>query len=306
MEPERAVTPRVSLIIATFNHAHLLSQAVESGLAQTLAEVEIIVVDDGSTDDTPAVLARYGDRICCKRQENRGLAAARNAGLAMAHGSFIAFLDADDVLASTKLAEQTALLESDDRVGWTYCDVWIDEEATGESIAASERFAYGRRRLSGWLFAELLHGNFIPAIAPLIRRSALDAVGGFDEGLTALEDWDLWLRLALVAEARYVPALLATYHVRRDGMSQDRARMDRNRFSVLDKVSQSHRDAIDALGRPGRRILADMHNWYGYDAYGRGDWSVAIQRLAASVRTHPWQGRAPMLLGVSLLRGWLL
>ena len=94
----------VSLVIATFNHARFLAAALDSAVAQTLRDVEIIVVDDGSTDDTPAVLARYGRRIRMIRQANRGLSAARIAGLAAAHGTYASFLDADDVLMPTKLA----------------------------------------------------------------------------------------------------------------------------------------------------------------------------------------------------------
>ena len=235
----------VSLVIATFNHARVLAEAIDSALSQTLDPVEVVVVDDGSTDDTPTVLARYAARIRVLRQPNRGLAAARNAGLAATRGSYVAFLDADDVLAPTKLAEQVAVLERAPTVGWTYCDVLIETVATGARVTASERFGYGVRALDGWLFAELIHGNFIPAIAPLVRRTALDVVGGFDERLTALE----------------------------------------------------------GLGSVGRRIIADTHNWLGKEAYAGGDWGEARRRFTASVLTVPWQREAPMLLGLSLVRG---
>jgi len=167
-----------SLVIATFNHGRFLAEALDSAIAQTLKGVEIVVVDDGSTDDTPAVLARYAGRIRAIRQPNRGLAAARNTGLATARGTYVSFLDADDVLMPTKLAEQVAVLERAPTVGWTYCDVLIETTATGAEMRASERFGYGVRMLEGWLFPELIHGNFIPAIAPLVRRTVLDAAGG--------------------------------------------------------------------------------------------------------------------------------
>ena len=285
---------RVSLIIATFNHARFLDAAIDSALAQTLGAVDVIVVDDGSTDDTPAVLARYAGRVRVLRQPNRGLAAARNA--------YVAFLDADDVMAPTKLAAQLEVLERSPTIGWTYCDVLIETVATRTTVTASERFGYGARALDGWLFPELIHGNFIPAIAPMIRRTALDAVGGFDERLTALEDWDMWLRLSLLAEARYTPAVLVTYRIRPGGMSEDRARMDKNRFCVLDKINRTRPVALESLGSVGRRIIADTHNWLGKEAYASGDWSEARRRFAASVLTVPWQREAPWLLGKSLVR----
>ena len=293
---------RVSLIIATFNHARFLGAAIDSALAQTLGAVDVIVVDDGSTDDTPAVLARYAGRVRVLRQPNRGLAAARNAGLAAARGTYVAFLDADDVMAPTKLAAQLEMLERSPTIGWTYCDVLIETVATRTTVTASERFGYGARALDGWLFPELIHGNFIPAIAPMIRRTALDAAGGFDERLTALEDWDMWLRLSLIAEARYTPAVLVTYRIRPGGMSEDRARMDRNRFCVLDKINRTRPVALESLGNVGRRIIADTHNWLGKEAYASGDWSEARRRFAASVLTVPWQREAPWLLGKSLVR----
>jgi glycosyltransferase involved in cell wall biosynthesis len=295
----------VSLIIPTYNHARCLHEAIESALAQTHPRVEIIVVDDGSTDETADVLARYHGRLTSLRQTNRGLAAARNAGLRVAGGDYVAFLDADDVLAPSKLAEQAAVLDRDPQIGWTYCDVRMTYVVTGDHTLASERFHYRRRRLDGWLFGELVFGNFIPAIAPMMRRSILEKAGGFDETLTALEDWDLWLRVSLVAEARYLPALLATYRLQPEGMSQDRMRMDFNRFHVLEKAARAHYAAIVALGGAGRQLLADVQNWFGYQAYARGDWAEATRRLQASLRAWPWQRRAPVLLGMGYFRQWL-
>jgi glycosyltransferase involved in cell wall biosynthesis len=292
----------VSLIIATFNHGRFLAEALDSALAQTLKDVEVIVVDDGSTDETLSVLARYADRVRVIRQPNRGLAAARNTGLAAARGTYVSFLDADDVVMPTKLAEQAAVLEATPTLGWTYCDVLIETVATGNEMRASERFGYDARMLDGWLFPELIHGNFIPAIAPLVRRTVLAAVGAFDDRLTALEDWDLWLRLSLIAEARYSPAVLVRYRVHPGGMSEDRSRMDRNRFRVLDKLCRVRPAAVEGLGAVGRRIIADTHNWLGKEAYARGDWAEARRRFAASIVTVPWQRQAPMLLGLSLMR----
>ncbi|MBI4636038.1 MAG: glycosyltransferase [Candidatus Rokubacteria bacterium] len=299
------MTPLASLIIPTFNRAKLVAEALESALAQTLAPLEVIVVDDGSTDDTPSVLARYAARVHCLRQPNRGQSAARNAGLATARAPYVAFLDDDDLLHPEKLARQFDVLERDRGIGWTYCDVRIENALTGETVDASERFAYHRRRLDGWLFPELVGGNFIPPLAVLARRSALEAAGPFDEHLTPLEDWDLWLRLSLVAPARYVPAVQATYRLHGGSMSRDRALMDMRRFQVLDKLRRVHPEALARLGWRGRRIIADVHNWFGYQAYARGDWSEARARLVASLRTFPAQRRAPMVLASSLVRAWL-
>jgi hypothetical protein len=112
----------------------------------------------------------------------------------------------------------------------------------------------------------------------------------------------MWLRLSLIAEARYTPAVLVTYRIRPGGMSEDRARMDRSRFLVLDKINRTRPVALESLGNVGRRIIADTHNWLGKEAYASGDWREARRRFAASVVTVPWQREAPWLLGKSLLR----
>lgn len=297
------MTPAVTLVIATYNHARLLPEALASALGQTLRP-DIVVVDDESTDDTPAVLARYADRVRALRVPHGGLAAARNAGLAAAHGRFVAFLDADDLLDPAKLETQTAILERESEVGWTYCDVRIEDQATGEATTASARFDYAHRRLDGWIFPALVGGNFIPAMAPLVRRAVLERTGGFDPSLTSLEDWDLWLRLALEAPARYSPEVQATYRVQAGGMSRDRARMDHQRFRALDKLGRARPEAMAALGVEGRRLMADVHNWFGYRAYAEADWREARRRLAASLRLVPLQRRAPFMLGLAWLRGW--
>ena len=262
------------------------------------------MVDDGSTDDTPAVLARYGGRVRVLRQPNRGLAAARNTGLAAARGTYVSLPRRRRRHGARRSSPRSStVLERSPAIGWTYCDVLIETMATRATVTASERFGYGARALDGWLFPELIHGNFIPAIAPMIRRTALDAAGGFDERLTSLEDWDMWLRLSLIAEARYTPAVLVTYRIRPGGMSEDRARMDKNRFRVLDKLNRTRPVALESLGTVGRRLIADTHNWLGKEAYASGDWSEARRRFAASVLTVPWQREAPWLLGKSLVRG---
>jgi len=295
--------PSLSLVIAAYNHGRYLSGTLDSALGQT-CPTEVIVVDDGSTDDTPAVLERFAGRVRVHRQANRGLSAARNVGLELASGRYIAFLDADDVIAPTKLASQAAVLDADPEVGWVYCDVLIDDEVTGERRLASERFRYQGRRLDGWLFPELVRGNFIPVMSPLVRREALAAAGWFDASLTPMEDWDLWLRLSLVAPARYLAEPLATYLVRPGGLSRDRARMERCRFLVLDKLTRTQPEALRELGARGRRIVADMHNWFAAEAGARGDWRESRRRLAASVRTVPWQGRAPRMLALSTFKAW--
>lgn len=297
--------PLVSVIIPAYNDRRFVRTAVESVLAQTHQAVEAIVVDDGSTDDTPEVLASFGKRIRWVSQANRGPAAARNTGLTLAAGEYVTFLDADDRFLPDKLRRQLGCLSETPSAGWVYCDVLFVDEGGQRLCCASERFAYARRaRLEGDLFPELFPGNFIPFHAPLIRRQCLRDVGPFDDDrrLIGVEDWDLLLRLSVRARAAYVPEVLAECLVRSGSLSADPSARDRRRFDLLDKASRTFPEEIRALGSLGRRIVADTHNWFGYRLYRERRWRDAVGRLRASLWAWPWQGRAWCYLGTARLR----
>lgn len=215
-----ALTPVASVVIPTYNHAALVGEAIACVLAQTLP-CEAIVVDDGSTDDTPAVLARYaGDpRVRVRRVEHAGPCEARNTGIDLAMAEFLMFLDADDLIAPRKVAEQLFELSECPEAGWCLCDVQIEDEARRRTTTASAQYDYAGKALGGWIGRQLERGNFIPIMSPLIRRSALPSWLRFrDERVP--EDWYFWSELAALARVRYVPQVLATYRHGRTGRSR--------------------------------------------------------------------------------------
>jgi len=191
--------PLVSAIIPTYNRAKLVGEAVESVLAQTYRNLEVIVVDDGSSDDTIASLKRYGSRIRVLTQSNAGPAAARNHGIRLSHGELVAFLDSDDLWLPTKIERQVALLDkAGPSVPCCLSNVvmrWADREVT--SFANS------------WLNPDLREGIWLNPDqvlatrfvlfnqAVMIRRSTLNSIGGFNENLRLLEDAELSMRLSL-------------------------------------------------------------------------------------------------------------
>ena len=207
--------PVASIIIPTYNHAQWLPQAIDCALAQTLP-CEVIVVDDGSTDETQTVLQRYGDRIRSIAVPHNGPSQARNQGLELARGEFVMFLDADDLIEPSKVAIQVAAFS--DEIGWVLCDVRIEDEAKSRTTTASAQYGYRQRELGGWIHAQLAGGNFIPIMAPLVRRSVLEGIR-FDDALVP-EDWHFWSAVASTARVRYVPQVLATYRHRRSGRSR--------------------------------------------------------------------------------------
>jgi glycosyltransferase involved in cell wall biosynthesis len=292
-------TPIVSVIIPAFNAARFVGRAVQSVLSQTHRALDLIVVDDGSTDGTMEVLRGFGGQIRWFAQTNRGPAAARNVGLAHARGEVVMFLDADDWILPHKLERQLPYVRPPANPPWTYCDVEYVDEKGGPVGLASERFGYARRpHLGGRLFPQLIHGNFIPVHAPLIRRACVDAVGVFDEDpeMVGLEDWEFLLRLADRFEASFAPDVLAGCLVRSGSLSADPAARERRRFALLDRARVRFAEQINALGPAGRRLIADTHNWYGYQLVRQREWSAASRRLWDSVRAWPVQRKAWLVL----------
>ncbi len=201
------VSHDIAVVIPAHNAGSLLPAALDSLRQQTLQPKEVVVVDDGSIDDTPAVAQRYGVKLL--QQAQAGPAAARNRGIEATTSPLVAFLDADDWFAPTKLERQAARLNELDAQA-ICCDAWLVE---GERVVRSKNEP---RDVATVLTLEnLLQGNSVICSTMLLRRQALDVVGLFDEhpDLIATEDYDLWLRLARREPIAYMPDPLAYYRV---------------------------------------------------------------------------------------------
>uniref|UniRef100_A0A7C4RIG1 Glycosyltransferase n=1 Tax=Desulfatirhabdium butyrativorans TaxID=340467 RepID=A0A7C4RIG1_9BACT len=212
----------VSVIIPTFNRSKWVSEAVDSVLHQTLKPREIIVVDDGSTDDTADVLDGYGDAIRVLRlKENRGVSAARNRGIEAACCRYVAFLDSDDLWLPRKLEDQINHVRKHPEIRIHQTDeIWI---RNGVRVNPGKR----HRKPEGWIFEPSLHLCLISPSAVLIERRLFDEVGLFDERYPACEDYDLWLRIT----CRYPVGLLPKALIVKRGDHPDQL----SRLPVLDK-----------------------------------------------------------------------
>jgi len=232
----------VSIIIPTFNRFDLLGHALDSLLSQTLQDFEVIVVDDGSTDNTKQLAESYC-QVRYVRLEHSGLPAlVRNSGLRIAHGNYVAFLDSDDQWLPQKLERQVAILDKYPNVGLVCSNALIleDNKNTGQLYL---REGQGR---SGWVLKELLKDNFVITSTAVVRRSMLEQVGVFEETtlLRALEDHDLWLRIAAVSEVYYIPEPLALY---RNNPASIRAQQSRISYwqgmlLILERLRQHLKD----------------------------------------------------------------
>ncbi len=186
-----SASPLVSVIIPTYNRAWIVKEAIESVLSQTFKDYELIVIDDGSTDNTMDILAPLKRDIILVQQENQGVSAARNRGLAEAGGEFIAFLDSDDLWLPEKLAVQVAFFTSHpDAMICQTEEVWIRK---GVRVNPKKR----HKKPSGMIFIPSLSLCLVSPSAVMIKKTLFDKVGEFDETLPACEDYDLWLRISL-------------------------------------------------------------------------------------------------------------
>jgi len=204
-------SPLVSVIIPTHNQVRLVTRAVDSMLAQSFTDYEIIVVDDGSTDDTRAALSRYGERIVYLFQERRERSAARNNGLRHARGKYVLFLDADDTLLPNMLAKQAAYLDQHPQVAFVH-GYALMANPSGNVIQPPVLMG-APLEPDQPPFASLIMGTPILIHTALIRRECLEAVGGFDEALSVSEDWDVWLRLVVRYPVGFNPQPVAVYSV---------------------------------------------------------------------------------------------
>jgi len=194
--------PRVSVIIPTYNRSRFVVEAVESVLCQSYDDFELIVVDDGSTDDTSSVLAAFGGRIRVIRQQNRGPAGARNRGLSEASGELICFLDSDDLWLQRKLERQVAFLDSCPQELICYTDeIWIRR---GIRVNPRKRHA----KWDGWIFEKCLPLCIISPSSVMMRREFFERVGRFDGAFPVCEDYDLWLRASAQLPIRFLPEKL--------------------------------------------------------------------------------------------------
>ena len=238
-----ASAPSFSVVIAAYQAAHLIADAVESALGQTHPPEEVIVCDDGSTDDIAGALAPYADRIAVIRKPNGGEASAKNAGAGAARGDFVVFLDADDVFLPTRLEALGELARARPDLDVLTSDALLelDGEVVRRCYDEHLRFETGDQR-SG-----ILRRNFVFGLAAA-RRSALLAVGGFDERIRYTTDWDLWLRMIFGGSSvGCVDAPLARYRLQSGSLSAQRAKLIAGRLETLEKAWQ--RDDLTATER---------------------------------------------------------
>lgn len=290
--------PLVSVVIPVYNGARFLAAAIESVLTQSHQPIELILVDDGSTDDSPKVIDSYGARVVTIRQKNEGVGRARNAGILCARGDFVAFLDQDDWWTPEKVEKQVRVFLSDDRIGLVHTGVSHYDEVTA---AFAEPFVPNWRRaeLIGNCYDQLLLGNFIYNSSVMVRRSVLNAVGGFDTEIcgNTVQDYDLWLRFAQQSTFACLPEELLVFRLHPEQGTWKRRQMLTQELRLVERRTD---DRVRSNSRVLAARLATL--WYdlGIAHLDASEREEARRCFGRSIRIR-WSTRMSMLYIASCL-----
>lgn len=296
--------PTVSVIVPAFNNERLLPRALDSIIAQTFTDWEIVLVDDGSVDGTPDVAAQYAKRLKNRliriRQPNRGSSCARNRGIDASRGRFVAFLDADDEFLPNKIGRQLELFELRSELGFVYSDyAFVDLDGVRHESAFDAKHVVARdvpcetvgpglQVCCGNLFDYLIRAYFISTIVGLVRREVLSSTIRFPVDQFFGEEWLFYLKVARACEAGFVDEPLSVYHYRTGSLA--RADKARNAASYR-KLLKAMEVSLGHLTRGHRRVVrgnvARVERQLGYKAYRSGSYAEAAAYLREALRYEP-------------------
>jgi len=270
----------VSVIIPTYNYGRFIAEAIQSVLQQTHRPDEIVVVDDGSTDDTAQVVAGFGDAVKYVRQDNGGVCAARNKGVAESTGEIIAFMDADDTMEPESIAKQVALF-GDEHVGLVHCGLRLFDDESGETIEL--QLEGGEDGVADNLL--LWEGASIAGPgAILVTREAFDSVDGFDTGMKVGEDWDFCYRVARKFKVRFVPEPLVNYRSHATAAHRNVAEMERGMSRFYEKAFSTNDEAVLKLKS---RAYGNFHKVMAGSYFHAADYKNFARHAVRSVFMRP-------------------
>lgn len=243
--------PLVSVVIPTYNRAHLIREALESVFSQTFKDYEVILIDDGSTDGTEALIQEhYAGRLRYVKQKNAGISGARNRGIALAKGKYVAFLDSDDRWLAEKLQKQFNYMETHPKTG-LLCTKLIRYEIGGSGKTEICPAGFPKH------FSELLEGpNFIPTTTTMVRRECFEKTGVFDPALQVAEDWDLWIRIGKVYEMHCLDDVLAEHRDHPQKTTRDLTKVYDGFWRFYAKNLRLHQEYLKDLKKYKRRAAA--------------------------------------------------
>lgn len=297
-DSKRPMTQKVvSVIIPVYNGSKYVKRAIDSVLAQTYKAIELVVVDDGSTDGSREVISAYGARVVPIFQQNNGVAHARNAGIRHSSGEFVAFLDQDDWWADQKIEKQVRAISAE--VDLVHTGVSHYDECSGQFVEPLNPQARPDK-LVGECYEQLLLGNAIYNSSVMVRRSALDLVGLFDTEIrgNTVQDYELWLRIARRGRLAYVGEEMTVFRVHADQGTWNRTLMLSEEIRLLERQSNTNPGTL-------RRRLAVLWEQLGIAYLDARETSEARRCFGKSVRMQLFT-RAAALCVASYLPQWFI
>lgn len=300
--------PKVSVIIPAYNAAPYIAETLASVFAQSYPDYEVIVVDDGSTDDTLAVLEQFADRITLIRKPNGGPASARNAGLRQARGELLAFLDGDDLWLPDKLAAQVEFCEQHPTAGLVYGEALMFTQ-DGAEKRIERKIGYTEAPTFWPTFCLLLYGDFIPNSTVVIRRACLERVGYLNEdrALIAVEDYEYWLRIAKYFPIAGLPRPLAYYRLRPGnlmGAGADIEKGLRLSLTVLREIERQFPHLWDECGIKREMLFAKLHIRAGFAWKQQRQWRACLRQYGEALRHSRHWRVFRWLVAASILKRW--
>lgn len=280
---------KVSVIIPAYNKADLTVKSVESVLEQTYGDIEIIVVDDGSTDETKSALSPYFGKIKYLYKENGGASSARNLGIQQATGEYIAFLDCDDVYFSEKIERCVGYLETNPKFGFVHTPVYFIDEK-GEILGKYPRL---KKSPSGHIAKKLLSKNFVCNSTPLVRKSCFEKAGLFDETIFTPADWDMWIRLAERYKAGCVNIPLTGY---RKSESYIAGHLEQSKKEMLRVLEKAFKRNPDLNERDRKKLISNVCYWQALGYLRAGDFQKAKREIKESLGEHKFNIKVLILL----------
>lgn len=292
--------PLISVIIPTYNGGQFIARTLQSVLDQTFQDFEILVVDDGSVDNTAEVVQQFTRRIRYFRKPNGGPASARNFGLRRAKGNYIALLDHDDLWLPKRLETQLPLFDKDPKIGVVFSDCYI--KATNDSVVPETSFQEAKP-FAGEVFEKLFLRNFVPSLTTLVRRECFDCVGFFDESgrMTMTDDYHMWLRIAVHYRYAFHPKPLAVYYRHSSNFSNKFDQFIKEILNVLEDISWQFPQQVAKLGWKRNLRLADLEYKLGKFYYQSNNLQSKTHLLKA-IRVHPFYWKPYLVFAMSLCR----
>ena len=311
----RGNPPRVSVIMPAFNTAAYIAESIDSVLEQDYPNLELIVVDDGSTDGTVEIVRSYGDRLTLLTQQNQGAAVARNAGIAAATGEYIAFIDSDDVWLPGKVTAQVLYMQQHPEIGFTHTRFLSWKPDANGAFPPPAEMAKPQMPVreapgvvaegSGWVYNQLLMKSLSHTITVMMRRQLVDEVGDFDPQLKRGQDYDYWIRASRLSEYRQLDRVTALYRLHGAGCI--------TRYPDVNYEVEVVQRALARWGRVGpngeetpasvvRRRLGDAWFTFGYHHYWNASPRIARHAFLQALRQRPLRLKSWAYLGLSAFK----